>query len=124
MVWIRRLFRIAGIYGLIVFGIMYFSEPAITSEHKPINYPEFFYGFNGVGIAWQLAFLVIARDPMRFRPMMIPAVVEKFSYAAAIAALLAAGRVAAGAYFFAAIDLVLGTLFMIAFLRLRCGSAQ
>ena len=124
MIWIRRLFRIAGIYGLIVFGIMYFSEPAITSEHKPINYPEFFYGFNGLGIAWQLAFLVIAQDPMRFRPMMIPAVVEKFSYAAAIAALFAVGRVPPGACFYAAIDFTLGVLFMIAFLQLRRESPQ
>lgn len=56
--------------------------------------------------------------------MMIPAVVEKFSYAGAIAALFAAGRVPTGACFFAAIDLALGILFTIAFVQLHHELAQ
>jgi hypothetical protein len=31
-------------------------------------------------MVWQLAFILIARDPIRFRPMMIPAILEKLVY--------------------------------------------
>jgi len=41
-----------------------------------ITHPGFYYGFVSVGLAWQVAFLVIARDPVRFRLMMIPAALE------------------------------------------------
>ena len=37
-----------------------------------------------MGLAWQFAFLVIARDPVRFRLMMIPSVIEKFGYGASL----------------------------------------
>jgi hypothetical protein len=122
MPWIRRLFLIAGIYGLIVFVPMYFAEPAFESDHPPINYPEFFYGFNGLGLAWQLAFLVIAKDPIRYRPMMIPCVVEKLSFAGAAFALYLVGRVPGGLCIYGGIDLLLGILFCIAFVQL--GRAQ
>jgi len=38
---------------------------------------EYFYGFVGVGLAWQITFLIIARDPARFRPIMIGGILEK-----------------------------------------------
>ena len=47
-----------------------------------ITHPGFYYGFVSVGLAWQVAFIVIARDPVRFRTMMIPAMLEKFGYGA------------------------------------------
>jgi len=31
--------------------------------------PDFYYGFVGVAILWQIAFLAIGRDPIRLRPM-------------------------------------------------------
>lgn len=40
----------------------------------PITHPEYFYDSIGVTIAWQVAFLVIARDPVRYRVLMIPAI--------------------------------------------------
>jgi hypothetical protein len=30
-----------------------------------------------VAVAWQIVFLIISRDPIRYRPLMIPAVLEK-----------------------------------------------
>lgn len=44
-----------------------------------ITRPGFYYGFVGLGLAWQIAFLVIAQDPVKYRLMMIPSMVEKFS---------------------------------------------
>ena len=36
-----------------------------------------YYGFVGVTLAWQVAFLVIASDPVRYRTFMLTAMLEK-----------------------------------------------
>ncbi len=119
MLWTRRLFWIAGIYGLLVLLPQYFMERRIGIDHPPdITHPEYFYGFVGVALAWQVAFLIIATDPSRYRPLIIPAVIEKFTFAGAAAILLIQGRVPKLVGAFAAIDFVLGVLFVIAFMRL------
>jgi hypothetical protein len=120
MNWIRRLFWIAGIYGLIVIAPQYIMEHQIGVESPPpITHLEYFYGFIGVGLAWQVAFLVIATDPLRFRPMMIPAVVEKFTFAGAAAVLFVLGKIPIALLGFGAIDFILGVMFLVAFWSLR-----
>jgi hypothetical protein len=115
MTFARRVFRFAGIYGLVVLLPQYFLESRIGQDTPPpITHPEFFYGFLGVAIAWQAAFLIIAHDPLRYRPLMLAGVVEKFSFPAAVAVLFAHGRVAAAVAVFAGIDFVLGVLFLAA----------
>ena len=46
----------------------------------------------GQVMLWQIAFLIISRDPQRYRPLIIAAVVEKYSYV--IAVLFLYGRAA------------------------------
>jgi hypothetical protein len=117
-VFARRVFAAAGIYGLIVLLPMYFLEGRLNAEMPPpITHPEYYYGFAGVAVAWQVAFLVIARDPPRFRPMMPPAVLEKVTYGGAVLALFAAGRVAPPILLTGLVDLFLGALFLTAYLR-------
>src|SRR5262249_45244959 len=107
-----------GIYGLLALLPMYFLEGRIGRDQPPaITHPEFFYGFLGVAVAWQLSFLIIAQDPIRFRPLMIPAVLEKASYALATVALYAGGRLSGPMLATGLIDLVLGTLFAVAYVR-------
>jgi hypothetical protein len=114
----KRVFRIAGIYGLLAILPMYFLEGRIGRDQPPaITHPEFFYGFLGVAVAWQLAFLVIARDPVRYRPLMIPAVLEKATYGVATVVLFVGGRLAGPMLATGLIDLVLGTLFAVAYVR-------
>jgi len=114
----RRVFSIAGWYGLIVMLPQYFLEAKIGRDYPPpITHPENFYGFIGVTIAWQLMFLVIARDPVRYRAAMIPAIVEKVTFVVAVAVLYAKGRVAAPVVGVTTIDLVLGILFTISLRR-------
>lgn len=119
----QRVFLAAGVYGLLLMPLMYFQERRFGRDYPPpITHPEFYYGFVGVVLAWQIAFLVIAYDPRRFRPLMIPAMLEKFLFVLAIGALLLAGRGAELAKFipFAALlDLVLGVLFVIAWRKTR-----
>ncbi len=63
----KTVFMIAGIYGIIVILPGYFTEGRFSAQFPPaITHPEFYYGFYGVALAWQVAFLVIATDPVRF----------------------------------------------------------
>src|SRR5512136_915104 len=89
----RAVFLIAGVYGFVALLPGYFGEKMLAEKMPPaITHPEFYYGFFGVGLAWQVAFLVIARDPQRFRPIIPAAIVEKLAYAVACAVLFMLGR--------------------------------
>jgi hypothetical protein len=113
-VFARRVFAVAGWYGLVVMAPQYFLEDRIGRDYPPpITHPENFYGFIGVTIAWQLMFLVIASDPVRYRGAMIPAIIEKVTFVVAVAVLYTQGRIATVVLAPTAIDLVLGVLFAI-----------
>jgi len=74
----RRVFFWSGVYGLIVLLPQYFLEAKTGRDFPPaITHPEFFYGFIGVGLAWQVLFLIIAQDPVRYRPVMLCGALEK-----------------------------------------------
>ncbi len=108
----RRAFTGAGIYGIVCLVPMYGVERVLgTMFPPPITHPEFFYGFAGVALAWQLAFLVIGRDPVRYRPLMLPSIVEKIGYGGVTVVLVISGRTAAGLLPTAIVDLLLAVLF-------------
>ena len=108
--------------GLLAVLPLYFLEGWIGQDQPPaITHPEYFYGFLGVGVSWQVAFLVIARDPMRFRPLMIPAVLEKATYGGAVVVLFALGRVSVPILVTGLFDTTLGVLFFVAFLSASPG---
>lgn len=111
----RRVFFVAGVYGLLAILPLYFLEGAIARLFPPpLTHPDHFYGFLGVTTAWQVAFLLIAKDPVRFRPLVPVAVLEKLLPAAAVGILVVGGRTPVAALGPAAIDLVLGALFLLA----------
>lgn len=112
-----RVFLFAGLYGLLALLPQYFLEERLNRDFPPpITHPEYFYGFIGVAVAWQLAFLTIARDVVRFRPLMLPAIVEKASFGLAVVSLYAGGRASGAVLAAGLVDLVLGCLFAAAFL--------
>jgi hypothetical protein len=116
----RYTFLTAGIYGLLALIPMYFMETAHAGDHPPaIAHPEFYYGFVGVAIAFQLVFLIISRDPLKYQALILPSIFEKFSFAVAVALLLLAGRVSGMIVMGAAIDALLGTLFVVSWLMIR-----
>ncbi|HWN98352.1 MAG TPA: hypothetical protein VNS63_03675 [Blastocatellia bacterium] len=120
MTFAKRLYSIAGIYGLIVLVPQLFTEAKTSRDFPPaITHPEFYYGFVGVAVAWQVLFLILARDPLRYRPMMIPAVLEKAIFGLAVVVLYAQQRVSAFILCFATVDLVLGALFVVAYAKTR-----
>lgn len=110
---------IAGIYGIIVTLPGYLTEGRFSSQFPPaITHPEFYYGFYGVALAWQVAFLVIATDPVRFRGIILAAVLEKLTYAGAASVLFFVGRLNPRLAAFGMIDLLLGILFVACYVRL------
>lgn len=114
----KWVFLIAGFSGLFMIIPPFFLEAKTGEDYPPpITHPEFYYGFFGVTLAWQILFLIIAWDPVRFRPAMLAGIVEKASFVVAIAVLYALGRVAPVLLGFAAMDGVWGALFIAAFLR-------
>ena len=116
----RAVFRFAGVYGILVLLPQYFMEERIGIDHPPpITHPEHFYGFVGTALVWQVAFLIIARDPARFRALMIPSILEKASFGIPVVVLFLQNRVPGAVLVFGTIDLVLGTLFFLAWFRLR-----
>lgn len=116
MTFARRVFFVAGLYGLLTLLPDYFLEARIGRDAPPpITHPEFYYGFVGTALAWQVLFFVIARDPVRYRPAMLPAMLEKLAFAVPVLALYAQQRVAMRMLPFAVIDLVLCALFLRAY---------
>lgn len=118
MTFARRLFLIAAVYGFVVLLPQYFMEAKIGRDFPPpITHPEYFYGFIGVAIAWQVLFLLIARDPVRYRLAMLPGTLEKLAFGGACIALYLQGRLATATLGFGIVDLVFAALFVVAFRR-------
>lgn len=90
---------------------MYFLEHRFGILFPPAaNRPELYYAFVGVGLSWQFALLLIASDVRRYRPLMLPAMAEKFLAAGAVVWLYALGRIEAMTLAPFLADLVLGFL--------------
>jgi hypothetical protein len=105
----------AGIYGLLTV-LPLFNESGTAQLFPPtVNHPEYYYGFIGTVIAWQVAFIIISRDPIKHRPLILPAILEKMIYAVSIFILAGQGRVVNTLLGFAFIDLILGGLFIVSY---------
>ncbi len=118
MKFAKWVFRVAGIYGIVVLLPFYFIENNPQAIPPPaITHPEYYYGFVGLGLAWQVVFLIISTDPAKYRLLMIPSVLEKFSFAVAVAVLYLVGRV--GPYILpgAVPDTLLGVLFIASYFK-------
>jgi hypothetical protein len=119
MKFARYTFAGAGIYGILILLPHYFLFDKVGTDNPPaITHPEYFYGFVGVALAFQLVFLVIASDPVRYRPIIPAAIFEKFSFGIPTMILLLEGRVGGPIVLGAAFDLVLGVLFIAAYFKL------
>lgn len=118
MKFAKIVFYVAFIWGILILTPLYFMFDAIGHQDPPaITHPGFYYGFLSVGLPFQFVFLIIARDPARFRVIMLPSMLEKFGYFASFATLYVQHRLHASDLGFAAVDLVFGVLFVVAFLR-------
>ena len=118
MVFAKRVFTFGGIWGLTILITHAFMERRVGRDYPPaITHPEYFYGFVAIGIVWQIAFLVISRDPVRYRPLMPVAVLEKASFFVATVTLYLLGRLNLEMLGAGVLDMMLGVLFLVAYLR-------
>jgi hypothetical protein len=114
----KIVFVVAGVWGIVVVTPLYFLHDVTGQPYAaPTLYPHFFYGFLSVTMAWQIAFLVIGSNPARFRPLMIPSIVEKAGYVITVAVLYSHGRVSPAEASTAVPDGLLGVLFAAAFVK-------
>lgn len=111
----KVVFTAAGLWGIVVLTPLYFLVDVTGRQYAPpAAYPQFFYGFLLVTMGWQIAFLIIGSDPARFRPLMIPSIVEKLGYVVTVAVLYGQARISAADVMAAVPDLLLGILFIAA----------
>ncbi len=120
MKFAKIIFYAAGVYGLIVLFPQYFLEAKNGRDFPPpITHPEYYYGFIGVALAFQILFLIIARNPLQYRAAMIPSIIEKFSFGIAASILFSQNRLAVLLFAAGLIDLIFGLLFIVAFAKTK-----
>src|SRR5215213_4169954 len=118
MKFAKYTFLVAGVYVLLVLIPQYFLEEKNGTNFPPaITHPEYYYGFIGVALAFQVLFLLIAGNPAKYRTMMIPSVLEKFSFVLALIVLFIQHRVATAMLIAGSIDLFWGLLFIAAYIK-------
>src|SRR5262245_2528189 len=116
----RIVFVGAGVWGIAVLTPLYWLVDITGRRYPPpADYPHFFYGFFSVAMAWQIAFVIIGSNPMRFRPLMLPSVIEKLGHVITLAVLYGRSHISAIDAQAGIPDLVLGALFIAAFARTR-----
>ncbi len=117
----RIIFALAALYGIPVLLLGLSGEAQFNAAMPPaITHPEFYYGFHGVALVFQLIFVLIAIDPVRYRPLMLVAVLEKLAFFGPALWLNSSGRLAEGGPFFGAmIDGVWALLFLLAWALTR-----
>lgn len=113
----KAVFLGAGTYGLLVIAPMYFLESRVGRDLPPaITHPEYFYGFLGVTLAWQILFLVLAKDPSRYRSMILPSILEKISFGIAVICLFIQHRLPPIVVYLGSVDWILAGLFVAAYI--------
>jgi len=116
MKFARVVFAIAGTLGILAIIPMYLAPGTWR-----------YYGVLGPLVAWQLVFFLIAADPQRFRPIMIPAMLEKVLWVLTLIVFYGQGKMRTVDVVGGTIPhVLLGVLFAIAFFKTRVGppSAQ
>lgn len=123
MKFAKTVYWTAAIYGILVLLPGFFLEAQFNRTSPPeLTHPEFYYGFYGSALVWQFAFILIARDPARYRPLMLVSVLEKASFFVACLLLWSSGRLGMiGPLYGSLIDGVWMVLFAIAWMRTRSG---
>ncbi len=120
MTFAKLTYRIAAIYGFIVLLPMYFFLDRFEQSAPPaVTHAEFYYGFAGLALLFQVVFLIIASDPLRYRPLMLVTVLEKVVFTVPCLVLFAQGHLAKSALTLPLIDPVLGLFFVIAYVKTK-----
>ena len=115
----KWIFLISGVLGLLSTVPLAFAEKVMA-----VKQPEFYYGFVFLDIAWQILYLFIFLDPVRYRPMMIPAFLAKSSGTVALTWLYLLGRVPSQWIAIGTVDGVFAVMFLVAYWATRNDSRE
>ena len=116
MKFARRVFLFATAFGMLVVPPLFFLEGLLGRHFPPaITHPEFYYGFAGAVLSWQIIYLLIALDPLRYRPLMLLGALCKASFAISVFTLVVLGRTPVGPALVVLVDLVLSVFFVQAY---------
>jgi hypothetical protein len=122
MKFARIVYGIAAAYGFVSLLPLYFLIDKVGRDAPPpVMHPEFYYGFLGVAILWQLVFVMIAKDPFRYRSLMPVTILEKFIYTVPVVLLYLNGHVHVNIMRPSLVDPIFGIFFAIAYFRTATG---
>ena len=114
----KWVFLLAVAYGIPVVAPLFFFEDRMGEDYPPaINHPEWYYGFAGACLAWQVMYLMIGLDPVRYRMVMLLGAAAKMSWVLMLLILYQHGRGAGAMLGYAGPDALLAVLFVVAWLR-------
>ena len=120
MKFARTSYGVAAAYGIVTLVPLYFLSGKVGHDAPPpITHPEFYYGFIGVALLWQLVFILIAKDPLRYLSIMPITILEKAVYAAPVLMLYSIGQVHKNIMLPSLVDPIFGVLFIVAYLKVR-----
>jgi hypothetical protein len=120
MKFARVVYRIAAIWGFVSLPPLYFLRTRLAELAPPaLTHAEFYFGFIGLALLWQIVFVLISNDPMRYHPLILLTVLEKLVYSVPVVILYAMGELSQSMLASALVDPVLGALFAIAYVRTR-----
>lgn len=118
MKFAKWVFLVGGVWGVLVIAPLFFAEQFMAdSTGKPFNHPDTYYGFVAAVLCWQFSYLLISRDPVRYRPFMLLGALGKVLYAGGCWLLFAQGRIPITVPAIASPDLLLATLFVVSWFR-------
>ena len=118
MKFARVIYAIAAIYGILVLTPLYFLLDRVNTDTPPaVTHLEFYYGFAGMALLWQFIFLLIAKDPIRYRPVMVLTFLGKIAYTVPVLILYSRGEVHASTMHLSLVDPIFGILFVAAYLK-------
>src|SRR5579859_240183 len=118
MKFAKYLFYVAGIWGILVLTPLFFIFDQVgVKDPPPVTHPLFYYGFAGLGVAWQFVFLVIGSNPVRFRPLMLVSILEKLGYFVPALILFLQRRIHPTDLLISCGDILLAVLFLIAYFK-------
>ena len=115
----KWVFTIGGIWGVLIIAPLFFVEDSLARMGGAFSHPDMYYGFAASTLAWQFGYLVIGRDPARFRPFMLIGAFGKVVYAGSCWVLALSGRIPFIVPQIATPDLLLAALFVTAWFRTR-----
>jgi hypothetical protein len=114
----KAVFLLAGVSGVLLSVPAYFLESWAEVHDPPaLSHPVHYYGLIGVVLVFQLFYLLVATDPLRYRPVMLLGALGKATFAITVCVLFGLGRVSVLWLGFAAFDSTWVILFLIAYAR-------